>query len=810
MAIVNDQSHRNAVKGETSATAVFLERMEAARLKRECILILDMRGKVPGVCQKYLHKGREFYLDDISHSLFQKGLSENSGVFTVGTYEAIINGSHTLKAIRQRTENNTSAVGGGGQSVAPQNMSIPDEHPFDVIDFGYYRRRAEDRLEYATDVIIEYEGVRYPAKTRNLSVNGLQLVMTHIPGFVPLERAYLTFVELNKTSDVLLELVPFTVMKCEYRKDTLNLSLRRDKQDDQDAIGKYFKGFIEQSKQKYKLDIEDEIVFVNAMLHRRLYAESSAQVPMFMSHNPDGWRVETIGHNRNNLSTLNFFDLGNGRYDMSPFILPHRAQCLGKMMQGAVQDGLALLVVYRKTTDAGGAIHSFFNLEMSDYSQFINMLRLVSQQAEYRVFKMDVCAINMPDQRKLALFVDSLMSESETEASRLKDAIATYSAMATLSDITQAVKDTLLSRTVSQSAMGPGEDNYMVWVGNEMVQMTGGMTVRRIPSGEWSQYEEVPFGYYKRRTEERYLLSSDAECHWSDRDIEVKTVDVSVHGLLVLLDQPYKFQINDDVLVTFTELQKLVAGVKLKKVPYKVKYISTNGRQVGLARILEVKTKEVSLFLADLFQRNQGKLERDYGDGRTESTARLLECMFSEHNNTIPFFMCKAPNGVINIDKIALINHESRLVKFFLDADGDYDFSALTEVRRMARLVDYLHYVRRQPDDPKFPKSQKMLVYLYRDLPATQAGSKITALTDDDISGVMDKKSFIRQLSMKPDFIIINLSITPVNMLVDAELDKIIDPIVHAAKHRAIKLREDVRSIVGVGEMQDLTDLFMQ
>ena len=38
------------------------------------------------------------YLDDISFQMFEQGLQENRGVFTVGTFEAIVGGAHTIQA----------------------------------------------------------------------------------------------------------------------------------------------------------------------------------------------------------------------------------------------------------------------------------------------------------------------------------------------------------------------------------------------------------------------------------------------------------------------------------------------------------------------------------------------------------------------------------------------------------------------------------------------------------------------------------------------------------------------------------------
>jgi hypothetical protein len=57
-----------------SATFKFLERMESRRKNQECMLTLDMRGKVPYECKSYVHRNRVFWMDDVSCGMFLNGL----------------------------------------------------------------------------------------------------------------------------------------------------------------------------------------------------------------------------------------------------------------------------------------------------------------------------------------------------------------------------------------------------------------------------------------------------------------------------------------------------------------------------------------------------------------------------------------------------------------------------------------------------------------------------------------------------------------------------------------------------------------
>ncbi|MGW8311581.1 MAG: hypothetical protein ACWGNB_11025, partial [Thiogranum sp.] len=83
---------------DNSDTGRFLQRMEESRLTRPCFQTIDMRGRVAGECRRYAFNDRIHYLDDVSFQLFEQGLQNNNGVYTVGTFEAIMGRAHTLQA----------------------------------------------------------------------------------------------------------------------------------------------------------------------------------------------------------------------------------------------------------------------------------------------------------------------------------------------------------------------------------------------------------------------------------------------------------------------------------------------------------------------------------------------------------------------------------------------------------------------------------------------------------------------------------------------------------------------------------------
>jgi hypothetical protein len=109
-----------------SDTGRFLKKMEETRLTRPCYQVLDMRGKVLGECRPYVFNDRVHYLDDISYAMFQRGLEQNRGHYTVGTFESIIFGAHTLHAMNAAREEERQRTAGQARRRQGRERELRD------------------------------------------------------------------------------------------------------------------------------------------------------------------------------------------------------------------------------------------------------------------------------------------------------------------------------------------------------------------------------------------------------------------------------------------------------------------------------------------------------------------------------------------------------------------------------------------------------------------------------------------------------------------------------------------------------------
>ena len=168
MSNIDDYDFERGFQPNDSAEASpFMEKMELVRRMRPCPISVDMRTKVVGICKPYLFGERTFHMDDASQAIFEQQLNENGGIFTQGAYEKIINGPHTLKAIRPIRE----------QAASARNEIDDDQSKIDIIDFGFHRKRQQERYELVSHLVVFTQQNSYFGITKDISENGILVLI---------------------------------------------------------------------------------------------------------------------------------------------------------------------------------------------------------------------------------------------------------------------------------------------------------------------------------------------------------------------------------------------------------------------------------------------------------------------------------------------------------------------------------------------------------------------------------------------------------------------------------------------------------
>ena len=80
----------------------FQLKSELRRLAAPCNRQVDLRKRVVGDVQPYMHKGVVHYMDSIAISIFEDGLERYQGVFTQDTYDRIFQAENNYRVIAEK------------------------------------------------------------------------------------------------------------------------------------------------------------------------------------------------------------------------------------------------------------------------------------------------------------------------------------------------------------------------------------------------------------------------------------------------------------------------------------------------------------------------------------------------------------------------------------------------------------------------------------------------------------------------------------------------------------------------------------
>ncbi|MEA2079558.1 MAG: PilZ domain-containing protein, partial [Pseudomonadota bacterium] len=507
---------------ESSDTGRFLQRVDESRLTRHCYQTIDMRARVAGECHRYAFNDRVHYLDDISFQLFEQGLREHNGVYTVGTFEAIMASVHTLRAqqaTREEAERRRGDVGQrrleSARAAALQRTGCDDretglsesdvpavrvDNP-ELLQLGYFRRRSHPRLQYACAVVVERGNFRTNGISRDISVCGARV---HIKGPAAFKRDQEVLISYpgleNEAGKIDVTRIAYRVVDCEERDEETVLCLHCSDTDRPAGFSALLEGFIQRYQRTYKVDVDDEYQSILSWYYERCYAQSAAQIPFFVERSAaSGLRIQAVAMSEGNSYLARFFCTDADNYNFTPICLPHRLQQLQ-------QKRSFVMAMYRQRgeQDQCMRIHSATDFEFSSRAAFRDMVSYTKGQSDHCIVKVRVSqvpAVSVSEQ-KLDEVSQRLQYKSEAQMIELRERLQKLRFVGYIIDVTQDFQQV----TEGSGQPGGGGGELAAWVGSEYRGLASGAVKEKLSMpAEDLRPELIRFGYVERRREDRYL-----------------------------------------------------------------------------------------------------------------------------------------------------------------------------------------------------------------------------------------------------------------------------------------------------------------
>lgn len=830
-----------------SETARFLARMEARRLAQRCDINIDLRGRVAGECKRYTHMTQVHYLDDASYKSFRDGLQRYGGKFTVATYEAITTAEHvktisgTPTAGKRKTPAATSAPPAGAQApvtkatanaaakqpAAPSNTAAASPTPgvtllkpgvkndyFDranppVLPFGYYRKRKDTRLVFATALLINEATEPVTARTRDLSLGGCLITIesgTLTAGLT----VNVSFPDLAKDHpDTPMQNIAYRVVRVDTGgKDTTAVLVRANRED-APAFSAFLEQFIEQQKSRHKLDPEDDLNTAAALCYQRIYSEVTHQLPLFFRFDERGRPyVHAIGLTKNNQELLSFFQDTNGNFDLSPLRIPVRARhlCINLAATTVASDsngpgiGEALMVLYK---DSNGAICSACDFELTSPTDIVRIMRHAFVHKEFRILKIFMTMVRDQHLDKMAMLSAALDRKSAQDATALRKEIRGIVAIGSIVDLTDSLRTTLFD---AKLVIEPNFslDGLKVWRGHEQLSLAPAANSTPIACELCPAPNTVQFGLSARRREERYLAKTKVELALNGQRFAGITRDISTRGLCILFDQPPPIRVRDEVTVGFLSFTAEHYDCDIRNMRYHVlKMTAGDITTVALERDKGDDWDAGTVFFKEIIEINKQKLGVCINDVHSNATSRLYEDLFAAHLQTTPVFIAKDETNKPIITHVGVSEKAPELADFFYVAKNTLDYRALCQ-------TDILDYLGNVPRAGAARANPAVDLYLYKDEDPETRKPLVRAALSSQLLEPNARLGFVRKALASGACRFFRVVTHRCSSSDKPELESYIEGAREASRARASQLTQELDSLIAAGELTDITREMVQ
>ncbi len=761
--------------GDASA---FVEKMEEARLSRPCPSFVDMRGKVAGICKPYQYGDRIFHMDAASQSIFERRLSDNGGVFTQGAYEEIINGEHTLRYIRQKREQ--------AQRALDQKGAL--ESNIDIIDFGFYRKREQERYELVTHLVVFTDENNYYGTTRDISDNGLLVLIplnytvkngdvVHL-SFYDERDEYITDDDLKK-----LHKIPYEVRRTTEKGDRLVLALQRKIDEDDEANLAYLRKAIEDRRSRLRADTKGIVSNRSTEVFERYYADSAVPMSLFYNYGRGESQLLGVGRSAGNELLHNFFKIDKTQYDYSAL---NDARWLPPLIARCLERGAAtscIVTLYRFKGQKSKSLHVISSDQLPSIKLF-TLLWAHLADAEQRTFRLTLNPAQEVPNEQMQEILQPMLQYFPEQVDAIEQTISSVKVVGTLLDLT----DSLILATKQRGAHNLTPQRLLKAINSQFPDDLLSSFPRPI-----KQPKQILFGYHQQRNEERYIIELELVLMHFDETFHATSLDLSIRGLRVRLkDESGDFYKGQELSVCFTSLLTS-ASVNLKKVIYKVVKVFDDTNELALVRVSHSREDFlIDDFFNSLILRNKEILNIDAGDISDEILSALYENLMVADLQSVPLFLARK-EGEMSVAHVAMTLQGNNLLDYLKNSKKQLELEFINNPEVLGRLMRLL----KSSDDGQ----AEVMILSYR---SAMSGELIT-VPDYEIDNREERVEFIRQMVRNKNYRILQLSISGLPHYTDDDERRILAPVYSQSMSHAKRLKLKLDRLWAIGEINDVT-----
>ncbi len=666
-----------------------------------------------------------------------------------------------------------------------------------IFPLGYFAKRTEPRLLYVMPVTLFYNGVKYPVKTKNISINGLQIFIprTFIQEGKIVQVTFNKFIQsqnsvIGGTDEfTLFENLDYFIKEVKHIGEKTYISLIQSNlpSDTMD----FFKRFIAGNRLRYKIDASDRICASKAQYYESLYSLNMQHVPMFIHWTHErGFYIDTIIKTTKNYHFFNYISNSNQIPQFQPFCLPQRIE---KFAQMARNNETSILFTYWEQ----GELHSVFDFELETSDEMLQIAMKV-KTLKGRIYKLLTNLNKKPPAEKITAML-SKINRIDTMASKSINKRASESiAQAIFIDITkvfcrQAIFSTALKYQAGQVL------TLSVICNNKKIRMADSHIIETFDESLIRQPKVITFDVDHHRYDPRYQYEMTVSVKFKGQIFTAKTIDFSRSGLGLVIHQEVEIPKNSIINLTFSSLMIKGISTELKDIPHRVMIAAKrdNGLFLGVIRNTSECHRTVNHFFTKLVARNKNKLELCVNDKIDTVNTIFFESFVTENMQTIPVIVTRDREEKHYVREIGLTETPCQLAEKLYIKNHGYDFRFLTTELRLNEL----HHRAIQSSEKN---DQNFMLFL---IPEMNENGQKSLFSVADFELINNKQlEYIIKHVLNKNGVCLQVKFMN-NLLIDKLYQNMtIDKVEQLNKASAKLLAQEYKEIIGFAELIDLTD----
>lgn len=732
-------------------------KIELKRIMTACTKAIDLRGRVKGECHQYDLDGYNHWLDDVAINTYHKSI-KRFGSYTEGVWEALTNTRNNFRVLHKNK--NIIIASGDTKESSPFNTKL--------IRFGHYLTRSENRLRMSTQVaVLLPNGSLIHGTSSDLSSSGARIKVPTAFEYGLGQIIQVSFPSLAKDTGI-KELngdFPYRILGVHDSDENDSYRwLRLKMEANHDIIATAIDEKLNKTKRRTLHDQKDQIVRSRTQGYEHCFLKHTTNIPLFFSNDTLKYAVIT---DHNEALWKHWHDEKN-QLVINHLFKPDRMQFL-------IKPGLKASRTHFYTFKHDHEDKElFYSMMSSEGTQEERQLfwRIGAKRKSWKVIRLSLFELNKDDKERLL-----------TVAPEMEGVLSTMTHMGILTEISlpETQKDYLLTDKPNLSAKA--------------------LNPYRHPLTSNNSAHSLYFDSAPRRAEPRFNYETSVTLFHpaTQEGIIGKTIDISTNGLSITLSKPVQLTKKSDVSITFDDLQNLDKNTPLSRITYHVLKIDANGLNVQLQLQDNLHNQKSKAFLGRLIEHNREKLLIDYEQLPSMDMLRIMHQLLLNKLTTSPFFIEK-DNHKIRPRYIGVNFPLSRLNKIWqhLGDNDSLNLEPIFKSRVQQLLVDPIRSSAKN-------SSQHHEIYIAIVIKEGKIRSILTRMLQE-FSSYNDRLTFIKKAKEHGEFLAIRVTTTAVKNALSTTSEIELSQLAQSAIHYARALEDELSSIVGCGEIADITD----